>query len=295
MIKPAHKVAVVVGGGGLKPFAAVPLFEFLKKMDIPIDLLVGCSGGSILSALHAMGFSGDEIIEKFVPLIRKSLFRKNWRAVLALSSLPFGKLDRTSALLLQKPVLEFAKSVFGNRQLEDLSPKTVFQVTDFQTGEGMGLERGNLATCVYASSAIFPFFPPVQINGRWLFDGVYSAPVPILQAVKRNADVIIVLDFLEKINENPSGVMDSMMHLSKLYAKTIMSNQMALSLNIHGAEIIYMKVKFEKYVSIWETDSFPVIFKAGHLALDRIKDDLLRAVGHNIPIKKHDEENTIRI
>jgi predicted acylesterase/phospholipase RssA len=41
------KVGVVLGSGGIKPFSAIALFEFLDEMGIVVDLLVGCSGGGL--------------------------------------------------------------------------------------------------------------------------------------------------------------------------------------------------------------------------------------------------------
>jgi NTE family protein len=35
------KITVVLSSGGIKPLAAIPLFEFLDEAGIPIDLLEG--------------------------------------------------------------------------------------------------------------------------------------------------------------------------------------------------------------------------------------------------------------
>ncbi len=45
----APKLAIVLGGGGIKPYAALPLITFLQEQQIPVDMLVGCSGGSIIA------------------------------------------------------------------------------------------------------------------------------------------------------------------------------------------------------------------------------------------------------
>lgn len=151
---------------------------------------------------------------------------------------------------------------------------------DFQTAEGCCIEKGDLASAIYASSAIFPFLPPNHREGRWLFDGVYSAPIPILLAVRRNPDIIIVLDFLEKLQENPQGHMESMMHLSKLYAKTIIGYQMALSVDLQYSEIIWMKVKFDRYLSFWDHGTIPAILAAGQAAMEKIKPELTSLLGN---------------
>jgi len=268
-------VVVVIGGGGLKSFAAIPLLSFLEQQQIDINLLVGCSGGSVASGLYAFGYSPDEIEKKILPSVRKSFFRPNYRALLAYANLPYGKMDRSSAFFSPKPLMKFARQIFGDATFADLKIKTVFQATDFETGESVCLDHGDLASAVYASSAIYPFLPPIKLDGRWMLDGLYSAPIPILQAIKQNPDLIIVVDFLEKLKENPTGPMETMMHLSKMYAKTIIANQNVLSVNLSSAEIIWMKVKFDHYLSIWDVDKFPLIHNAGQKALDSIKEELM--------------------
>lgn len=277
MDKVVPKIAVVLGGGGIKPYSAIPLISFLAEHNLPVDLLVGCSGGSIMVSLWASGYSTDQMLHEVVPKISKKTFKVNWRAFLAVANLPFGRLDRESALVHAGPIQNFMKELWGDTRLEDLRPKTILQVTDFTTGEGIGLESGVLADCVYASSAIYPLLPPIRMGDRWLFDGGFTAPVPILQAIKHPVDIIIVVDFLEKVQDNPQGVFDNLMHTGKLNAKTITASQMALSISLHQAEIIYMKVEFEKFISFWEIEKFPYILDAGEKALAKIKDELLLA------------------
>jgi NTE family protein len=214
------------------------------------------------------------------PQLKKSTFKANWKAFMAIANLPFGRMNRESALIHSGPIQKIMKGLWGDTRLEDLKIKTIIQVTDFQTGEGIGLESGLLADCVYASSAIYPLLPPIQIGQRWLFDGAFTAPIPVLQAIKRKPDIIIVVDFLEKLHQDPNGFLDTMIHIGNLNIKTISATQMALSIDLHHAEIIYMKVEFEKYISFWEIEKFPFILDAGKKALDKIKDEFLLAYKH---------------
>ncbi len=272
------KVAVVLSGGGIKPFAAIPLFEFFEKQEVPIDLMVGCSGGSIVTVLHACGFSTEEITTRLLPEIKKSLFKRNARALMALANLPFGRLNRQSAFLKPEPLLKLFREYLGDKRIEDLDQKIVLQVTDFETGEGIGLEKGDLASSLYASCAIFPLFPPIEIDGRWLFDGGFSAPLPVLQAVKKNADVIIVVDFMEKVHPDPTGLMEIMAHLVKLTSKSNMAQQMALAISVHHAEFIYFNVRFDRNIALWQTERIPEVLAAGRRELDSVCRELLTAI-----------------
>jgi NTE family protein len=275
MVQSQPKIAVVLGGGGIKPYSAIPLIRFLEKHEIPVEILVGCSGGSIMVSLWASGYSPDRMLKEVAPRVNKSTFKPNWRAAMGVAGLPYGNLGKTSALVHAGPIRKLFHEIWGETRLEDLPVKTILQVTDFTTGEGFGLESGLLADCVYASSAIYPLLPAIQINDRWLYDGGFTAPVPILQAVKHNADIIIAVDFLEKFNQDPKGIFDNLMHTGKQSAKALSASQVALTLNLHHAEIIYMKVEFEKFISFWEIEKFPEIMEAGEKALSKVSGEIL--------------------
>ena len=51
------KVGVVLGSGGIKPLASVALFDFLEESEIDCDLLVGCSGGSLIAGAKSLGYT----------------------------------------------------------------------------------------------------------------------------------------------------------------------------------------------------------------------------------------------
>lgn len=274
------KVALVLGGGGIKPYSIIPLLKFLERNCIKLDLVVGCSGGAIMSALLASGYSPDEIVNSIVARLNKNLFKKDFRALASIAGLPFSKMDKEKAFIKASPIRTLFRELFGNRRIEDLGLKTILQVTDFETGEGVGLESGDLADSVYASSAIFPLLPALKIGERWLFDGGFSAPVPVLQAVKYNPDIIIVADFQEKLAPNPRGYFEAALHTGKIYTKTITAAQTCLSIDLYEGEVIYTKVIFEKYISIWEIEKMPAILEAGEKALEKVKGEIVLAWDH---------------
>ena len=50
------KVALVIGSGSVKCAAALGLWKVLERAGIKLDMLVGCSGGSIYAAVMALGY-----------------------------------------------------------------------------------------------------------------------------------------------------------------------------------------------------------------------------------------------
>jgi len=56
------KVAVVLSGGGAKGFAHVGVLKVLEQEGIPIDIIVGTSGGSLIGGFYSLGFNAGVTI-----------------------------------------------------------------------------------------------------------------------------------------------------------------------------------------------------------------------------------------
>jgi NTE family protein len=273
------KIAVVLSSGGIKPLAAIPLFEFMDEAQIPIDLLVGCSGGSVISALRGSGYDQEKTLELIGKVARRGLFNPiNFRAVLGMSGLPFGKFNTQTGLIRPQKLKQALYEMFGDRRIEDLSPKTLLQATDIQTGEGVVMEKGSLVDAVYASSAVFPLLPPIEIDGRWLGDGYYTSSLPVMEAVKRGMDVIIAVIFHDPIDTQASNYIACLSNYYTIQGNAITRFQLALSINMHEHEIIIIKVPFKNPINMWDVHHIPEIIETGRLAIEARKDDILTAV-----------------
>jgi NTE family protein len=274
-------VAVVTGSGGIKTFAAVALFEFLKEANIRPDLLVGCSGGAIMTGLLACGYSPAAMLDLIPELMKPELVSNiDYRALLGIPGLPFGRFDLGRGILKPDGMRAAFRQVFGERRLEDLRPSTLLQVTDFQTGEGRVLDRGLLADAVYASGALYPVLPLSRIDGRWYVDGAFSSPCPVLEAVKRHMDVIIAVTIETKLQNEPTNFTDLFNYAASLVASVLMKNQMTTAINLHHYEIVQINVRFTRPVEFWHLDAIPLVLETGRNAVAAKKAEILSAI-HN--------------
>lgn len=269
------RVALVLGGGGLKPLSAIPLLRFLDANGIRPSLLVGCSGGAGTLAMWASGYSHEEMAAFFRDKLRPSLFLRDWKSVAATFGLCRADFGHAFSFFKTAPIFRLFRGMYGDRRLEALNFPLVLQATDYETGEGVELERGDLVDAVYASSAVYPFFHPIRLDGRLLFDGLYSAPLPVLAAVRRGADVVIAVDFMEKMQPNPKSFYEAMVHVNKVFTKTIVESQMAFSIDMHHHEIIYVKVRFDKYIQLWDVGTYDLILEAGKRAVEEFGPEIL--------------------
>lgn len=275
----APTIAVVTGSGGIKTFGAVALYEFLDDAGIVPDLLIGCSGGALMTALRATGYTPAEMLDMIPEFIRPELFSKvDYRALLGIPGLPFGRFDLSTAILKPDFFKASHKRLFGDRRLEDLDPRVLIQVTDFQTGEGFVLDRGLLTDAVYASGALYPALPLLYLDGRWLVDGAFSSPCPVMEAVRRNIDIIIALTIETRLDAEPATFLDLFNYSQSMCTNLLMKNQMATAINLHHYEIIQLNLRFDRPVEFWQLDAIPLVLETGRRVVAEKKDHILSAI-----------------
>lgn len=277
--KKVPKVGVVLSSGGLKPISSLALFEFLDEEKIDIDLMVGCSGGGVLAAFRGTGYDNQQIIALATEFLSQKVFSKvDYQTVLNIGRLPYGKFDVSKGLFKKGLFLQTAEKLFGAYQLESLQTKTLLQATDIQNGEGVILERSALAEAVYASLAMYPLLPPICIDGRWLIDGAFSSPLPVLEAVKRNMDVIIVMLFHEELVREPKKFVDGFSNITRAVSLSLIKSQLALAIDLHHHEIIVINVPFVNPVSLSDVNLIPNLLELGRRAVDEKKEEILHAI-----------------
>ncbi len=272
------KIGVVLSSGGIRPVAAIELFEFFEQAHIPIDLLVGCSGGGIASVLKALGHTSSEMRQIIAELLQKKLFQIDYRTMAALLRLPFSRFSKDRAMLRNDPILENFEKLTVGCTFQDLKIKTILQATDWETGEEVRLKNGHLAKAMYASSACMPFLPPIYHEGRWLVDGGFSTFLPVLEAVSSNVDIIIAMDFNNKHSYHPKGLMQTFEHFITLYSKEAERVENMLATDMHIHEIVLIDVYFDKPIQMWEKNALPLIFTQGKIAVEKAKKQIIHAI-----------------
>src|SRR5437868_6255257 len=76
------RIAVVLGGGGMKGFAHIGVLKALEEAGIRPALYAGTSIGSMVAASAVSGITPDELARRAEGLKRKDLFRINHMGML---------------------------------------------------------------------------------------------------------------------------------------------------------------------------------------------------------------------
>ena len=70
-----ERLALVLGGGGLKGFAHIGLLRAFEERGIRPALVAGTSIGALIAAAYASGMPVDEMERRALALTKKDLFR----------------------------------------------------------------------------------------------------------------------------------------------------------------------------------------------------------------------------
>ncbi len=185
--EPAKRVnALVLCGGGSRGAAEIGLYKALVELGISIDLVVGTSvGAAINGALIASGYSPDQLGAVWTRFERKTLFPFNWRMLWQAWKAP--------SLFLADRLVRLLGSALPVGRFEDLQIPLVVTATDLQTAQPVYLDSGDLLAAILASTALPPYLPPVEHEGRLLIDGGVVANLPVGEAVARGATHVFAL------------------------------------------------------------------------------------------------------
>lgn len=207
------KVALVLSGGGARGLVHVGVLKAFEEHEIPINLIVGTSIGSIIGGFYAAGFSADEIrdivknmdlsaifddqayrphlflSQKSIPRRHLIQFRLDGIVPVIPSSITHGqRIFQTFYSQLLKANFQ-AGNDFNNLKVPFRSV-----ATDLISGEKVVLDRGDLAEAMNASMAFPLLFAPVEIGDMLLVDGGMTDNLPVDVAIQEKADIIFAVD-----------------------------------------------------------------------------------------------------
>src|SRR6185436_20054720 len=109
----AHRIAVVLGGGGLKGFAHIGVFRALQEMGITPTVVAGTSIGALIGAAYARGMNTSEMADRARALKRRDLFRLNRMGFLL-------ERQHAAAIYMEDPLREVVKSVVTEKRFDQL-------------------------------------------------------------------------------------------------------------------------------------------------------------------------------
>ncbi|NOZ12052.1 MAG: BamA/TamA family outer membrane protein [Acidobacteria bacterium] len=208
------RVGLVLSGGGARGAAHIGVLKALEKLHIPIDAIVGTSGGALAGGLYASGMSPNQIQHLLLDTNWDKMFQDapdrnhlSWRRKqdngkylpnleLGLKNgklmMPTGlSAGRKISFMLHRALLRTG----GIRDFDKLPIPFRAVATDLTTGQMVVLSHGDLANALRASMSVPGAIAPFELNGRLLVDGglVRNLPVDVMRR-QMHVDVIIAVN-----------------------------------------------------------------------------------------------------
>ncbi|HET7267427.1 MAG TPA: patatin-like phospholipase family protein [Oleiagrimonas sp.] len=266
---PRKKLALVIGAGSVKCAAALGLWKVLDRAGIKIDMLVGCSGGSIYAAVMALGYDVETCErltrELWTPAITR---RRDLRSMLSAAFPRLFGFKGSFGMLSDEPLRRALRKPFGDRTFADANVPLHIVATDVADGQKVVLSQGNVADAVRASVAIPYIWKPWCVDGRWLLDGCLNDPLPVDVAIREGADIILAMGFESPYPHRIRSAMRYAFQVNSIYTNNLLHANYAFHNLAHHAEIIPIMPEFGGNIRLFDTDKFPHVIACGERAME---------------------------
>ncbi|WKZ41864.1 MAG: patatin-like phospholipase family protein [Anaerolineales bacterium] len=266
----APRVALVIGSGSVKCAAALGLMRVFDREQIAVDMVIGCSGGSIYASLIALGWSVDRATDATLSMwTREVTGKRSMRAILQIVAPKLFHFDETFGLIDDRLINRRLREGYQDATFADARIPLYVTATDFYTGEQVVISEGAIAEAVRASIAIPYIFPPYKLNGRFLIDGYQSDPLPIGVAIKEGADIIIAMGFESPYQEQVTSLMRYNFQISSMTSNNLLKTNYSFHNLAHHSEIVPILPEFKHRVKLFDTDKLPYVIEEGERAAEK--------------------------
>ena len=261
------RVALVIGAGSVKCAAALGMWKVLQREGIDIDMVVGCSGGSLYAAVMALGYDPATCERLTAELWTPELTRRrNLRSMLgAILPRVFG-FDGSFSMVDDSALLRALDTPFGGRRFEEATIPLHIVATDLNDGQKVVLSKGSVRDAVRASVAIPYVWKPWEIDGRQLLDGCVSDPLPVDVAIREGADVILAMGFESPYPSRIRSATRYAFQVNSIYTNNLLRANYAFHNLAHHAEIIPVLPDFDRPVRLFDTHLIPYVIEEGERA-----------------------------
>lgn len=177
----SRQVALALSGGGARGMAHIGVIRELLSHGFSIHSIAGCSIGSVVGAMYAMGK-----LQEFTDFILAD------GAQSVFSQLDFTFSDQ--GFIKGEKLIERLQEFAPDCNMEDLPVKLVIVATDMYTGNDVVYETGSVYRAIRASVAIPAVITAVHEDGCWLVDGGVVNPLPLLQLHRSPNDLLVAVN-----------------------------------------------------------------------------------------------------
>ncbi len=284
------KIALALGGGGVRGLAHIGVIRALEQEGIHIDMIAGTSMGAMIGAQYALNPNINAIERRMLAMLDR-------KEVNAIEKLVSGYSPSDEKKLIIQSLFSFVKQmvlvnvraikrwVFSGKEIawifEHLEIDTDFKKlkipfccasVDLRTGQEVIISKGSIKEAVLASVSLPGVFPPVKSGKRLLVDGGIIGSVPVEAARAMGADIVIAVGVEAQVDYNKKlgNGLDIMFQADAIRAWKLSDMRM------RGADIIiYPEVGNISWASFSRANE---CIQAGEKATNKMKDQMLEVI-----------------
>lgn len=200
------KIGVALGGGGARGAAHIGVLRVFEKEKIPIDYLVGTSAGALIGSLYSGGVHPDKLEE----YVLKDAIRKVYKTNFSVRRAIFLFVNKLYRTLFRKP---YYAGLYNDHKLHNFVNRLISKedgsidieiplhviAVDLITGQPVVIKSGDVGLAVQASTAIPTLRQPIPINDQLLVDGGVINNIPVEEAKRMGADIVIAINVDSKL------------------------------------------------------------------------------------------------
>lgn len=286
------KVALVLSGGGARGFAHIGVLRALRRMQIPIDMVVGTSMGAVVGGAYAAGRTPEQLEE----IVRST----RWDEVLAdrpaRNELEYRRkiedtlLPTRIEMAVTKSGVYLPKAAAGNASLEhaltrllpdgmrdqpvnQLSLPFTSVASDLTTGDLVELNDTPLLASMRASLAVPGVFAPVRIKEKLVVDGGLVSNLPVELARSMGADIVIAVNVGTPLS--PEKDIHSAFDVANQMLQILTEQNVQRSIKQLQKQDVLIAPKLDG-ISFLDFSAFPRAIKAGEQAVELAREQLVK-------------------
>jgi len=250
-----RKRILALGGGAARGLSNIGVLKVLEKHfgrgNLPFDMIIGTSIGSLIGAAYSTGLSPEEMEAKALGF--------SWQNLVDFGIYPTGLIKGDK---LEKIVFE----MIDGKTFSDMRIPFALLTTDIETGEELTHTSGDLIRLIRASCSWPGIFSAVEIEGRLLVDGGARNSIPTKAAIEAGASFILAVNpgFAVRNQKGDKGnnVLKAMVQSMQI---------MGEELNEYQSAAADMVIKPDlKGVDQFGFDKGAMIIREGELAAEKI-------------------------
>lgn len=175
------KVQLILGSGGARGIAHIPIIEGLLKDNIEISRVIGCSMGAVIGGIYAAGH-----LEEY----KKWLLGLDRNEVFDLMDFTLTK----EGFIKGEKIFNKHREMTGELFIEDFKIPFKAVAVDILTGKEVYFTKGDLYNALRATVAIPGFIIPHKTDKHVLIDGGVTNPLPLNLALKEENSIVLGVD-----------------------------------------------------------------------------------------------------